>query len=270
MNCQELREMIADYLAGKLSPDDLRRFEAHRMECEKCRVELEESESAWTSLGQLPDEVPGPELRGRFYAMLESEKRRIARAERRAWLKRLDSWLGSWWPRRPVVQMGMAAVLLVVGFAVGSGLEPAPEGDEEVAQLRTEVRQMQEMVSMSLLGQSSTSERLRGVNWSARVDNPSDALLTSLENTLESDPSVNVRLAAVDALGFFRNEPGVVEALTNALAHETSPTVQIALIDMLTVIQEKKALEALRRFVDSQRAIPSVKEHAEKRIGDFT
>lgn len=269
MNCQELRDLIPDYLSGQLVTEALRLFESHLMDCENCRSELEQMESAWVALGDIPDEEPGPELRGRFYAMLEGEKRRLARAKRGSLLKRAEIWVDSWWPRRPAIQMAMLAVFLVVGLAIGTGLEPGRRGDGEVAQLRDEVEQMHQMVSMSLLGQESSSERLRGVNWSTKVSEPSEAFLESLTNTLQSDRSVNVRLAAVDALSLFRDEPGVVEALTSALSQETSPTVQIALIDLLTAVQERKALEALRDFVDTQNVIAPVKEHAERRISDF-
>jgi hypothetical protein len=270
MNCQGLRDLIPDYLAGELPSDALKEFEAHLMQCDDCQAELEHFESTWVALGELPEEEPGPELRGRFYSMLEDEKRRLARAERGSLLKRFERWLDSWMPKRPAVQVAMAAMLLVVGVAAGTRLETGPRGDGEIAQLRGEVEQMQEMVSMSLLSQASTSERLRGVNWSAKVSEPSQELLTSLTNTLESDPNINVRLAAVDALTLFRDEPTVVDAVTKALARESSPTVQIALIDLLTVIQEKKALDALRRFIDENNINPSVKEHAENRISDFT
>jgi len=264
MKCRELRDLIPDYVAGQLSPEALERFEAHRVECDDCRAEVEEAESVWMSLGELPESDPGPGLRSRFYAMLEEEKRRAGKH----WLERVDDWLQAWWPRRPAVQMAMVVAFLAVGLAAGSRIETGPRGDGEVAQLRDEVQQMHNMVSLSLLGQNSSSERLRGVNWSARVAEPSDILLSTLTNTLNSDTNENVRLAAVDALGLFRDEPGVVDALAHAISQEASPTVQIALIDLLIEIQEKEALEALRNFVKMQNIIPPVKEHAQSRISD--
>jgi len=267
MKCQGLRDLIPDYLTGELAHEALREFEAHLTQCDGCAAELKQTELTWVALGRIPEVEPGSELRGRFYAMLGDEKRRIARAENGSWLKRLDRWAESWMPKRPAVQVTMAVMLLAVGLVAGTQLETG-QGDDEIAQLRGEVQQMQETVSLSLLNQPSTSERLRGVNWSAKVSEPSEALLTSLTNTLKSDPSVNVRLAAVDALALFRDDPAVVDAATKALALETSPTVQIALIDLLAAIREKKALDALRRFVDENNLNPSVKKHAEDGISN--
>jgi anti-sigma factor RsiW len=269
MKCHDIRELMPEFLAGQLSVDASDQLDAHLAKCADCRGELEQVESMWTALGDLPVGEPGPGLRSRFYAMLEEEKRRLAQAERTSWTKRLEGWVESWWPRRPAFQMATAAVLLVVGVIAGSNLKSSPAPNGEIAHLRGEVQEMQQMVSLSLLKQDSSSERLRGVNWSTRVANPSDALLGSLTSTLQSDPNVNVRLAAVDALALFRDEPGVVDAATDALARESSPMVQIALIDLMTVIQERKALEALRAFIETQNVDPTVKEHAENRISDF-
>jgi hypothetical protein len=266
MNCQHLRESIADYLTKQLSDGTLRRFEAHVMDCEHCRAELEQMESTWVKLGKLDDVEPGPELRSRFYAMLEKEKRQLQRAERGSLLKRWENWINSWWPRRPVLQMAMAAIILVIGMAAGFGLKTEPGGNGDLVQLRDEVEQMRQMMSLSLLNQSASSERLRGLNLSTSVEKPSEALLTSLTNTLESDPNVNVRLAAVDALGTFYNEPGVLDVIAQALTQETSPMVQIALIDLLIIVQEKQALEALKNFIQLRNVDPTVKEHAQDRI----
>ena len=269
MNCQALRDMIPDFLARQLSTDASRQFEEHIATCADCRAELDQVESVWTALGELPEGEPGPGLRSRFYAALEEEKRRLARAEKPSWTKRVERWIDTWWPRRPVFQVATAAVLLVVGVVAGANLKTAPAPNGEIAQLRGEIQEMQQMVSLSLLKQESSTDRLRGVNWSTRVAEPSDALLASLKSTLRSDPNENVRLAAVDALAVFHRDPGVTDALTTALSQESSPMVQIALIDLMTVIQERKSLHALRAFVEMQNVNPSVKEHAEKRIGDF-
>ena len=47
-----------------------------------------------------PEPVPSPELRSRFYAMLEREK--SGQAERPPFFERLNLWIAGFWPRRPV------------------------------------------------------------------------------------------------------------------------------------------------------------------------
>jgi anti-sigma factor RsiW len=265
MNCQECRDWIPDYLTKRLTADQLRLFEAHVAGCDECRSQLEQMESAWIKLGELPDAEPGPQVRSRFYAMLEGEKRRLRWEERGSLLKRLEKRIYSLWPRRPALQMATAASFLLIGLTVGIGVKSAGE-EGDLVKLRGEVEEMRQMMTLSLLKQSASSERLRGVNLSTEVDEPSDALLTSLKNALDSDPNVNVRMAAVDALAAFRDKPGVLDAVAQALTQESSPLVQIALIDLLIEIQEKKALEALRNFIRLKNVDPAVKEHAQDGI----
>jgi HEAT repeat protein len=125
---------------------------------------------------------------------------------------------------------------------------------------------MRQMVSMSLLNEPSSSDRIRGVGFSKQIDQPTETLLTTLLSTLNSDPNVNVRLAAVDAMILFRDRSGVRDELIQSLSRQTSPLVQIALIDLLVQIQEKKALEALRRLIEDEKINPTVKAHAERGI----
>ena len=56
---------------------------------------------------------------------------------------------------------------------------------------------MRQLVTLSLLQQQSAGDRLQGVNWSYRVEQPDTAVLAALLTTVNHDPNVNVRLAAV-------------------------------------------------------------------------
>lgn len=269
MNCRFVQEWIADLLADRLSPEEARRCESHLRECPDCRRELERVREVWAALGELPEREPGPGVRSRFYAMLEEETRRVGRATHKPWRQSVEDWIGSWWPHRPLGQVAAAVFLLLVGLVAGSRFQSGPGPNGEVADLRVEVAQMRQLVSLSLLKQESSSERLRGVNLSTRVRQPSRELLSTLTRTLETDPNENVRLAAIDALSLFRSEPGVVDALTSALVQESSPLVQIALIDVVTATQERNALDTLRKFLEERDVNPAVKEHAEIRISDY-
>ncbi|HJR88882.1 MAG TPA: zf-HC2 domain-containing protein [Aeromicrobium sp.] len=63
MPCQELVELISDYLEDRLSPVDRTRFEAHLADCEACRTYLEQFRQTIRALGRLPEESLSPEAR---------------------------------------------------------------------------------------------------------------------------------------------------------------------------------------------------------------
>jgi anti-sigma factor RsiW len=63
MPCQELVELISNYLEDRLSPVDRTRFEAHLADCEACRTYLEQFRQTIRELGRLPEESLSPEAR---------------------------------------------------------------------------------------------------------------------------------------------------------------------------------------------------------------
>ena len=56
MPCQELVELVTDYLEDRLSPRDKARFEEHLAQCGACRTYLEQFRQTIRVLGRLPEE----------------------------------------------------------------------------------------------------------------------------------------------------------------------------------------------------------------------
>src|SRR4029077_8361605 len=147
--------------------------------------------------------------------------------------------------QRHVVQGLAAAALLVIGIGIGHYVFPRAASTfggtlagetgsvSEVAAMRSEMHDLREMVSLSLMQQQSASERLKGVSWIGQIDRPSNELAVALLDTLMHDPNVNVRLATIDALERFSSEESVRRAAVAAMDRQTSPFVQIALIDFM-------------------------------------
>lgn len=117
-----------------------------------------------------------------------------------------------------------------------------------------------------LIKDASAGERLKGAALAGQVEHPDELLLNALLDTVENDSSVNVRLKAVESLFLFAHQPGIRERLTESLARQTSPVVQIALIDLLVASREKLAAEALAQLIQNRQVRPEVREHAESGI----
>jgi anti-sigma factor RsiW len=61
--CQELVEIVTDYLEGALSPADRVRFEAHIAACVDCTAYLEQMRQTVTVVGRLREEdIPVPAM----------------------------------------------------------------------------------------------------------------------------------------------------------------------------------------------------------------
>src|SRR5205085_12402481 len=133
----------------------------------------------------------------------------------------------------------------------------------EVAQLRGELYNMRQLVTLSLLQQQSAGDRLQGVNWSYRVEQPDTAVLAALLTTVNHDPNVNVRLAAVDALRNFSDSAVARKGLMQALGKQSSPLVQIAILDQLVELRERSAAAPVKLLLSGENLNSEVKQRAE-------
>jgi anti-sigma factor RsiW len=63
LNCQELVELVTDYLEDALPPVEQARFEAHLTECDGCTRYLEQMRFTITAAGRLTEESIEPAAR---------------------------------------------------------------------------------------------------------------------------------------------------------------------------------------------------------------
>ena len=269
MKCEDIKKQLSDYVTGRLDTDAGTRVKSHLSGCSACRAEMQQLQTAWEALGRLPEEEPSPAIRDRFYAMLEKEKAGARAKDRVPWRQRLEVALGLLWPQRPTIQFALSLVFLASGVIIGTFFQQHIHRNGEMTMLRQEVRDMRQIISVSLMSQSSSSERLRGVSFSTQVERPTKSLLSALLSTLNSDPNVNVRLAAVDAMILFIDQPGMRDALVESLSKQTSPMVQIAIIDLLVQIKERRALVALQKLIQDQNIDQTVRLHAQESIKEL-
>jgi predicted anti-sigma-YlaC factor YlaD len=61
--CQQAVELVTDYLEGKLSRRQKRRFESHLRGCPNCRAYLEQIRQTITALSRVEPETLGPEAK---------------------------------------------------------------------------------------------------------------------------------------------------------------------------------------------------------------
>jgi anti-sigma factor RsiW len=62
MTCQELVELVTEYLEGTLSPTDAQRFEEHIELCPMCQVHLEQLRMTVRELGRLRERDIDPDI----------------------------------------------------------------------------------------------------------------------------------------------------------------------------------------------------------------
>jgi len=293
--CEQAMEALTARLMGE--PEDGgtdEQLDRHLETCPRCRREADEIRALWQGLGELeepPDGVPSTRLRARFYAMLAAAEPAPEVAQSEATDRSSSSGASREagrvlrWRRRvlgsessglsTVTRLAAAASVLValLGGALAAGwwLGGGGRSGDDLDSLRAEVRSLHEMVALSLLEQPKATDRLRGVDFGARLDRPDRPVVTALVDTVARDPNVNVRLAAIDALAPVASEPSVRDALIRALPQQDAPMVQIALADLLldndSDDQGAAARAAVRALLDQPTLRPEVRSHLVQRLG---
>src|SRR5260370_7488252 len=163
MQCEEVREQFAEY--GNDNMEGAIRFQIaqHLEGCQLCRVELNELKSLWAELGNIPQAEPTSDIRSRFNKMLDAYTR-PPQHPASAW-------------RRRMLQLSLAAPVLVMGIAIGYHIRPGTMPNTELAELRSELHQTRQMVALSLMQQQEATDRLKGISWSSQVQQPLAELL---------------------------------------------------------------------------------------------
>lgn len=108
----------------------------------------------------------------------------------------------------------------------------------------------------------SPSQRVAAAEQVYKMKNTDTDIVDALSNTLNSDPSTNVRLAALDALSKFYREPYVKKKLLSSLQKQKDPMVQIQLIELLTKMKERSILNELDKIVNDGNTMQAVKDQA--------
>ncbi len=263
---------------GELEAGDQVKLRHHLSECGECAMEMAQLSAMWERLADMPAPEPSLALQARWDATLESlgGLESLAGNARRSRQRRPEAWrftLAALWPQRPVWQAGMALGCLLVGLLVGSLWQGS--GKSEIAALREEVASTKEMVALTLLKEQSASERLRGVDYSTRMPRVEPEVITALIQAVNQDASVNVRLAAIDALARVAGQQAgrqvtVRRSLEQSLAAQESPTVQAALIGYLVEARDPKALGTLRQFAQRPDLDDTIRERASRATKQLT
>lgn len=263
MKCEEIRKNIPELLADELPEPDAARIQEHLQSCSSCWREWQELQETWSRLGLLHEEQPGPEVRRNFYQALEAAQKDLAAAG--DWRRKLARLLPAWRPAAPALRLAAASLVVAAGFGIGFFAGSRGHGGR-IESLDREVDRLQQQMTLQLLDQPSAAARLQGISLTSRVQDPAPALIAALLDTLDNDPSVNVRLSAVDALYLYSEREEVRTALSASLSRQTSPLVQIALIDLLVSLKEKRAAAALKALLNDKKLIPEVQQRARSGI----
>lgn len=272
-HCQRTQRLLPDWLTGGLSPTDRAAFEAHVAHCPGCQREAAAMEQLWQQLGTVPTPQPGPQVRTRFYALLDELAAEPEPATSRA---SAHGWRWPWVRWSPDLALRLAHGLLLVGAGVWAGVgwqqrrTPDVAYRQQIDTLSAQVREMRQMMLLALLENPSATERLRAVSYTKDIHKVGGQVIDALLTTLNNDPNVNVRLVTLEALADLAHDPRVREGLVQSLTRQESPLVQVALADVMLKLQEKRSLKPLQQLLRRKDTNELVKSKLQQTINELS
>ncbi len=259
MKYLEFKELLTDYVLGNLSNSKSQELELFLKENPEYYTELEE---ASFFLESMHEEIPEPTaaMDVKFYTMLNSQKQK---EEKVSFVYKLESLLqGNTFKR-----VAYSLSILAIGFFLGKGLSnDAGISNPNIEKVKEETETVRSQLVLTLLDQPSANKRLQAVSEVNKLNKVTETILQALFKTLNNDENVNVRLSAIEALGNYTEYPLVREGLIASILKQDSPLVQIALADLMVLLQEKAAIKSFEKILDEEDTNESVKQKMEESI----
>jgi hypothetical protein len=251
MKCEFDKELLTLYMNNQLTPGDSAAVERHITDCAECRAEFEAGTQLWALAGEIPVPEPSANMQLKFDVMLETYKDAVAEKQNVRLLYRLKQLF-----IQPAVVIAYSVILLLAGAGIGllvNRNNNAGGGtQEQMATLTTQVHDLREAVTLSLLQNPSASERMRGVSFTSEIKGENKNVITALFSTLNNDDNTNVRLVTLEALTHYANYPAVREGLIESIEQQDSPLVQSALADIMLKLQEKRSIKPFKKLLQQK------------------
>lgn len=261
MDKEKFEILTMEFLKGDISKEDKILFEVFLQSNPAYKKEFDLFQSSWLSMDN--EEIPEPseEMDRRFFQLLNSE------VEKNEHPIRVDKfWTLLAWLFKP--QLAYGALILVIGLTVGYFLNQNEINKDVQPKISSteETEQVRERFVLTLLEQPSANKRLEGVSEANKLSNVDETVIKALLKTLNNDSNVNVRLAAIESLTNYVDNPTVRQGLIQAIPNQESPIIQVTLANLMLALEEKKSIESFKQLLKEKKLDTTVKKKIENTI----
>ena len=225
MEKEKLESLLIDYIDGNLNESDRSLVEYELSKSEEAYAMYEQFREVIRVMDKSDSIEPTVSLKRDFDKFLKSEIEGIQK------------------PKGKVVsfqsyayRIAAGVVLVMLGVSIAYQVNKNYRQEQELARLQNEMNATKQMMMAMLDNQQSASQRMVGATVAYKMVRMDDEIVNALARSMNEDANTNVRLAALDALSKFYQEPGVQKVLIQSLSIQKDPVVQIALIQLLVLM----------------------------------
>ena len=243
MEKEKLETLLIDYIDGKLN--DTERHDVEQLlvanpDAFKTYEQLKEVIHAMQASAKME---PTPRLKRGFEQLLREEEIGLKK--------------GRVFFQPSTFRVAAAVAFVVLGGAIAF----------IIARQNQQSRELKQTLMAMLENQQSASQRVLGATVAYNdIVKADDEIVNALVHAMNEDPNTNVRMAALEALGKFHNQPHVRKALVASLNTQKDPVVQIALIRLMVEMKETDITKELERISTDEETLQAVKDEAQAGI----
>lgn len=263
MDKEKFEKAAMEYLAGSMNKDMKDQFEHLLSDNSAMRKEFELVAQTWRAMEEISIPEPSAKMDATFYEMLSNRVSEVRHNKENhvSWVQTIMHYL--WKP-----QLAYGLLILTIGLTAGYLLNSDYISDSINPTMVTnnEMEAVREQLVLTLLEQPSASKRLQGVNEVNKIERIDEKVIKALLKTLDNDPNVNVRLAAIESLTNYIDNPKVREGLVQSIVHQDTPIVQVTLANLMVALQEKRSIESFKTLMRSKDLDTTVKQKLETSI----
>lgn len=257
MNIETAKMLVQKFQDGNLNVAENELLENY---LEKGWIDLEELSDILAIHNNLKLEetdIPSKEMQRVFYENLENEKSMLAtqKSNKASWWRGLNFSKTNW---------AFGVVALLVGVLLGHLF--SPNSSDEIKNLTAQLQQTQETMMLALLEKESSRDRLKAVKITQEMSDVSSTVIEGLLTTLNNDENVNVRLAAIESLSTYCQNPVVREGLVKSIQNQNSPLVQLKLAELMVFLQDKSSVQEFKDLIKEKEIPIEVKDQLEEKI----
>ncbi len=259
MKEEHVQELLIEYLDSTLTEAQRKMVTAHVKDCSRCSEELAQLQTMFKAFDKEVPAIPPSSIKTNFLKQLANEEHRVSKEASPIAMRSIPS--TNWVPNS--LKLAASVALLIGAFLTGK-YQASQKSNVMVTTLKTEGNEIRETAMLALMENKSASRRIQGVNFVVQFENPDEEIVSALTDRMLHDENVNVRSAAVDALSRFLESEAVKTAFIRALGTEKDPSIQIAVLQNLVHIQEKKAVGPMKKLLEQEDTQPFVKKEINK------
>ncbi len=270
MDVKNYIDKIPDYVLGTLTQDEEMDFMEAVNRFPELKTAVEEWQDIQEGLVNL-EESPSQQMDTNFYQFLADQQQEQPSGGETGKVRRLP-----FLENRFVITIVAASVMLLLGLFIGKqwGGETITNSESGITEVefqssKRETEEVRTQLVMSLADEPSAARRLEAISEARKLDTATDKVIQALFKMLNSDPNVNVRIAAVTSLSKYVENPVVREGLVMSIVNQDSPLVQIALADLMVELKEKESIQSIEELLQKPSTNEVVKEKLRESINQI-